>query len=155
GAVELCQIILEGLFILLDDIRGGVIANVGNKSLQVKLDDIQGGYYRLPLRGSLGRTWRNRRQRAEQSMTLAKEAGREVDLVCIAAALAVADLEGPQSIDLDRLTVWVVEFRQERTGRGVVCMDVAIAEVAHQERSGQRTKTRRRNGESPGGIELT
>ena len=61
------------------------------------------------------------------------EAGGEVHRVGVAAAAAVADLQRPQPVDLDRLAVGVLQLSQEAAGGGVEGVDAAVAEVAHQQ----------------------
>ena len=65
-------------------------------------------------------------------MLLVGQAGGEVHGVGVAAVAAVADLQGPQPVDLNRLAVRVFQRVQELAGRGVEGVDVPVAEVAHQ-----------------------
>ena len=62
------------------------------------------------------------------------EAGGEVDGVGVAAVAAVADLQRPQPVDLNRLAVGVLQLAQEVAGGGVEGVDAAVAEVAHSSR---------------------
>ena len=107
-------------------VAGGRAARgVRDELLRIELDHVHIRLHPLRLGRSLGRAGGGRRQRAEQAVRLAEGAGGEVHRVGVAAAAAVADLERPQPVDLDRLAVGVLELAQRRSGGGVEGVDAA------------------------------
>ena len=122
---------------------------------KVELDDVQVGLDHLRFRAAPSGEPGGRRQRAEQAVRLAEEAGGEVDGVGVAAGAAVADLQRPQSIDLDWLAVGILQLASGIAGRGVEGVDAAVAEIAHQQhgvvvRGTDPGEARRRDGQPQG-----
>src|SRR5713226_7854367 len=95
-----------------------------------------------------------RREAAEEAVGLIVWTGGEVDLVGVAAIAAVADPEGPQPVDDNRLPVGTAQLVEELTSRGIEHVDVTIAEIADQYIAGELAKTGRSQRHAPRRIEL-
>src|SRR5439155_23145581 len=92
---------------------------------------------------------------AEEAMLLVVQAGGEEQGVRGPALMVVAKGQRPQVGDRDRDAVVVRERAEEGAARWVVGVDAAIAAVADQQRSAERTEIRRRQGEPPRRVERT
>src|SRR5438128_2933702 len=86
-------------------------------------------------------------------MLFVGDARGEVDSGGVAASGAVADLQAPEPIDLDGLTVRVLERAEEIAGCRIEGVDLAIAEIAYQQTAGQAAEVAGREGQSPRRVE--
>src|SRR6266496_1977867 len=85
---------------------------------------------------------------SEQAVCLVIWPGSEDQLVGL-GRVPVAETQAPQAFDGDRVAVGPAELTQVRAGVRVVGVDVAIAEVADEQRSAEPAEVVRGQGEPP------
>lgn len=78
-----------------------------------------------------------------------RDAGREVESVLISAIPSVAEQQRPKPGDLNVVALGVLQRSQQRAGRWVERVDVAVAEIAHQQRPREFPERGRRDGDAP------
>src|SRR5260370_17566000 len=93
-------------------------------------------------------------QAAEQTVLLVVRAGGEIKRVGPAPIAAVANLEGPQSVDDDRLGIGVAHLAQRLPAHKIEGVDIAVAEISDPQRAPQVTEISRRDCHTPRRVEL-
>src|SRR5215472_13477335 len=94
------------------------------------------------------------RQAAEQTVGLAIGAGRKVQCVDGSAIAAVAEPEGPQSVDNDRLRVRLAHLADKFAVVGIEGIDLTIAKISDPQRTAQFAEIGRCERHTPGRVEL-
>src|SRR5262245_29073891 len=94
-------------------------------------------------------------QAAEQAVLLVVRAGGEINRVGPSSIAAVANLEGPQPVDDDRLALGVAHLAQRLPAAKIEGVDIAVAEISDPQGAGQVTEISRRDCHTPGRVELT
>ena len=84
------------------------------------------------------------RQAAEQTVRLAVGASRKVQRVDGSAISAVAEPDGPQSVDNDRLRVRLAHLADKFAAVRVEGIDLTIAKISDPQRTAQFAKIGRR-----------
>src|SRR5262249_29869533 len=69
---------------------------------------------------------------AEEAVLLAVRIGGEVDRAGFTAGASVADLQGPQPVDQDPLSLGIDDLADELARVGIKGVDAAVAEIADQ-----------------------
>src|SRR5262245_10259343 len=92
-------------------------------------------------------------QAAEQAIHLIIDAGGEVEGVLVASGGAVAEGQGPEAVDGDRLSRFVLHQSQESAGRGIVGGDPAAAEIADEQCIAELSEVGGSKRDSPGSVE--
>src|SRR5260370_27523728 len=90
---------------------------------------------------------------SEQPVGLAVGPGGE-DQFAGFGGVPVAEPEGPQAVDDDRVAARPAQLAQMGAGAGVVGVDVPVTEVADQQRPAESAEAGRCQGESPWRVEL-
>ena len=78
-------------------------------------------------------------------------AGGEIEVVRIPAIAAIAEDQAPEAVDDDRVAIDIFESAQKCTGSWIEGINLAIAEVAHQQVIAEFTKTLPEPGPGPRG----
>src|SRR5882724_4211510 len=94
------------------------------------------------------------RDGAKQTVGLFLRTGAEEQGVVVAGH-AVAELEGPEAVDLDRVAGRVADSTEVLAGEAVVRVHPTVTEVADEQGAGEVTEPRRRDRHAPRRVELT
>ena len=78
----------------------------------------------------------------------------KIERVRVAALPAVAERDAPEAIDHDRFAALIFELTNVLSACEIVRVQLAVAEVADDERIAERTEVFRRMCESPGCLEV-
>src|SRR5262245_41968488 len=100
--------------------------------------------------------WRSRCDRgeaAEEAVLLAVRTGSEVDGVGLAAGASVADLQRPQPVDQDSLSLGIDDLAEELARVGIKGVDATVSEIADQDVAGKLAEARWRLHDAPRRIE--
>src|SRR5947209_7707039 len=84
-------------------------------------------------------------QAAEQTVLFVVRAGGEINRVGQTSISAIADFEGPQPVDDERLPVGVAHLVNKRAAGRIEGVDVAVAEISDPQLVRQWTEIRRRH----------
>src|SRR5262249_24387020 len=87
-----------------------------------------GGRRELDARYAARRSRCDRGEAAEEAVLLAVRTGSEVDRVGIAAGASVADLQRPQPIDQDSLSLGIDDLAEELARVGIKGVDATVSE---------------------------
>src|SRR6202140_4231180 len=93
-------------------------------------------------------------QAAEQTVLLAVRAGGEIKRIGRPSIAAVAEHDGPQPLDEDRLPLGVAHLAKKPAAVRIEGVDMAVAEISDQDGAAQFTEITRRECHAPGRVEL-
>src|SRR5262249_44447021 len=95
-----------------------------------------------------------RSQATEQTVLFVVRASGEINRVGQPSIAAVANSEGPQPVDDDRLPVGVAHLVKKLATLRIEGIDVAVAEISDPQLARQGTEISRRDCHAPGRVEL-
>src|SRR5882724_8089964 len=90
---------------------------------------------------------------AEEPVGFVVNPCREKQLVMLPGRAIIAEAQAPQTIDCDALPLTLGEGTLEGTCVGIEGIDLAIAEITHDERVAKPAEVTRGQGQSPGRVE--
>src|SRR5437870_511918 len=93
-------------------------------------------------------------QAAEQTIRLIVRAGGEIKRVGQPPIFAVAEPDGPQPVDDDRLALGVAHLPKRLAARKIEGVDLAVAEISDPQGAAEVTEFRRRDCHAPGRVKL-
>src|SRR5262249_1651244 len=97
---------------------------------------------------------RDGRDAPEQPVLFVLEAGREEQDVGRPGRVAIAEVQRPKPLDLNRPTARPEQGAARLTGDRVVSVDPPVTEMAPQQRAGEPAEVIRRQRQPPGPVEL-
>src|SRR5919204_4781226 len=89
---------------------------------------------------------------AEQAVLLVIQTSREQQ-AARAARHPIAEAQGPQPVVLDRLSALPPKSSEEASGPRAVPVDLAVTEVADEQRVAERAEATRGDDQAPRGVE--
>lgn len=92
---------------------------------------------------------------AEEAVCFTIYTGSEEEFVGWARDCIITELQGPQAIDRDGISILVSELTEKRTRIWIERIDVTIAEVTDQQVIAELAKVSRCQGQTPGRVEAT
>ena len=93
-------------------------------------------------------------QAAEQTIRLIVRAGGEIKRVGQTSIAAVAESDGPQPIDDERLPLGGAHLVEKLAGLQIECVDMAVAEIPDPQSAAQCTEASRRERHAPWRVKL-
>ena len=91
----------------------------------------------------------------EEAVCFPIDTGSEEEFVGWARGCIIAELQGPQAIDLYWSTCAFLKRAKGSAGSRIEDIDVPIAEITDQQIIAELAKVSRRQGQAPGGVEAT